>query len=56
MDLLLIVGVIVLWYVLNKWILPKFGIQTWIADSCKLPRDGSNQSKADPGGTDGQGH
>jgi len=28
MDLLLIVGVIVLWYVLNKWILPKFGIQT----------------------------
>jgi len=28
MDILLLIGVLVLWYVLNKWVLPKIGIQT----------------------------
>lgn len=27
-DLLLIVGFVALWYALNRWILPRFGIAT----------------------------
>ncbi len=28
MELLILAGAVALWYVLNKWILPKFGIET----------------------------
>jgi flagellar biogenesis protein FliO len=28
MDILLLLGVIVLWFVLQAWILPKFGVST----------------------------
>lgn len=28
MELLGILGIVVLWYVLNRWILPRFGVQT----------------------------
>jgi hypothetical protein len=27
-DILLVVGVLVVWFVLNAWILPKFGVST----------------------------
>ena len=27
-TLLLLAGVIAVWYVLNRWILPRFGVQT----------------------------
>jgi len=28
MDLLLLIGVVAVWFVLNRWVLPKLGIQT----------------------------
>jgi hypothetical protein len=28
MDLLIMVGFLVLWVVLNRWVLPKMGVQT----------------------------
>ena len=27
-SLLILVGVVAAWYVLNRWILPRFGVQT----------------------------
>ena len=27
-SILILAGVVALWYVLNKWILPRFGVQT----------------------------
>ena len=27
-DVLLVVGIFVVWFVLNAWILPKFGVST----------------------------
>lgn len=27
-DLLVIFGVLVVWYVLNAWVLPRFGVKT----------------------------
>jgi hypothetical protein len=27
-DILLVVGIFVVWFVLNAWILPKFGVST----------------------------
>ena len=27
-DLLLILGVVAVWYILNRWVLPKMGVQT----------------------------
>jgi hypothetical protein len=27
-TLLLFIGVIALWYILNRWILPRFGVKT----------------------------
>lgn len=27
-TLLLLIGVLAVWYILNRWILPRFGIQT----------------------------
>jgi len=28
MDLLLLIGIVVAWYVLNRWILPRLGVRT----------------------------
>jgi hypothetical protein len=27
-DLLLLLGIFAAWYILNRWILPRFGVQT----------------------------
>lgn len=27
-ELLLLLGVVAAWYILNRWILPRFGVQT----------------------------
>jgi len=27
-TLLLLVGVVAVWYILNRWVLPRFGVQT----------------------------
>lgn len=27
-DILLLLGLVAAWYILNRWILPKFGVQT----------------------------
>lgn len=27
-DMLFVVGMVAVWYVLNRWILPKMGVQT----------------------------
>jgi len=28
MEFLSLIGIIVVWYILNKWVLPKLGVQT----------------------------
>jgi len=28
MDILFILGIVVVWFILNKWVLPRMGIQT----------------------------
>ena len=27
-DMLFVIGIVVVWYVVNRWILPKMGVQT----------------------------
>jgi hypothetical protein len=27
-SLLLLLGVVAVWYILNRWVLPRFGVQT----------------------------
>ncbi len=27
-DILFVIGMVVVWYILNRWILPKMGVQT----------------------------
>lgn len=27
-TLLLLIGVLAVWYILNRWVLPRFGVQT----------------------------
>jgi hypothetical protein len=27
-ELLLLLGVVAVWYILNRWVLPRFGVQT----------------------------
>jgi len=27
-DILLIIGFVAVWYILNRWVLPKMGVQT----------------------------
>ena len=27
-TLLLLVGIVAVWYILNRWVLPRFGVQT----------------------------
>jgi len=28
MDILFLIGIVVVWFVLNKWVLPKMGVDT----------------------------
>jgi len=28
MDIFLLIGIVVIWYVLNRWVLPRMGVQT----------------------------
>lgn len=34
----LILGFLVFWFVLNRWVLPLFGISTCMSGACGLPR------------------
>jgi len=37
---------IVIWFVLQKWILPKLGVQTWMSsNNCRVPTDTKNKAK-----------
>ncbi len=27
-DILILVGIVVVWFALNRWVLPRFGVQT----------------------------
>ena len=27
-DILLMIGIVAVWYILNRWVLPKMGVQT----------------------------
>jgi len=27
-TLLLLIGIVAVWYILNRWVLPRFGVQT----------------------------
>jgi len=27
-DILMMLGIVVVWYILNRWVLPKMGVQT----------------------------
>ena len=39
---------IVIWFVLQKWILPKLGVQTWMsANSCRVSTD-TNKKTEEP--------
>ena len=40
-DLLLFVGLIAGWIVLNVWVLPLFGIQTCMSGACRVPPSSS---------------
>ncbi len=33
-DALLVIGFIVFWIVLNRWVLPRFGVQTCMSGAC----------------------
>lgn len=37
MDILLAVGVFAAWIVLQKWVLPKLGVPTWLEPNCRVP-------------------
>jgi len=28
MDILILIGIVVAWYALNRWVLPRMGVQT----------------------------
>lgn len=59
-DLLLMLGILVIWIGLNRWVLPWFGIPTCMSGGCgsacsasQSPRP-SNVSDADVGETQGR--
>lgn len=47
MDWFYLLGIVAVWYALNRWILPKMGIQTWMSGSCELPRAGEKKTDTD---------
>lgn len=49
MDILKIIGFIVFWFVLNRWILPRLGVPTCLSGGCGLPvrEDKKNVSNDD---------
>jgi len=44
-TLLILVGVVAVWYILNRWILPRFGVETWLSGACDLPVREVEESK-----------
>ena len=46
MDFLWIIGIVVIWIILQAYILPKFGISTWLKNTCQLdtPKKSSIES------------
>ena len=46
-EILLFLGIIAIWYVLQAYILPKMGIPTWLRNSCQVTSnyDDSKESK-----------
>jgi thioredoxin 1 len=43
-DLLVFVLVLGGWFVLQAWVLPRFGVKTWMSDSCPV-EDGKKEKK-----------
>ena len=35
-EILIVLGVIGVWYLLQAYILPKIGISTWVKDACQV--------------------
>ena len=44
-DLLIVIGIIGAWFILQKYILPKLGISTWMREACQVTgkKDQDNQ-------------
>ena len=36
-SIFILIGIVAVWYILNRWILPRFGVETWLSGSCDLP-------------------
>ena len=34
-DALIVIGFVVFWIVLNRWVLPRFGVQTCMSGACQ---------------------
>lgn len=47
MDFLFLIGFFVVWFVLNRWVLPKFGIYTCLSGSCRLPEREEKKNTSD---------
>jgi len=35
-EILLLIGVLVLWFFLNRWLLPRLGVPTWGSGPCAV--------------------
>jgi len=43
-DVLILVAIVAAWFVLQKYILPAFGVRTWMSDSCDLGDRGTKKT------------
>jgi hypothetical protein len=48
MELLLFLGILVLWIALQLWILPKLGIPTCMSGACRVERKNEMGERAGP--------
>lgn len=46
-DIAIIAGVVVSWFVLLRWILPRFGVSTCMCGSCAVDPHTDTDKKAD---------
>jgi len=37
MDILWVLGLVAVWFIVNRWVLPKLGVRTWLSGACDLP-------------------
>ena len=44
-NILLLIGIVAAWFVLQKYILPRFGISTWLSSSCSPGDRGADKDK-----------